>query len=67
MPTKAITMGIRCIMRAKTIILIATGEAKQEAVKNLMNDYISANNPSSVLKLHDNAIIITDKAAYGDN
>lgn len=66
-PTKAITMGIRCIMRAKTIILIATGEAKQEAVKNLMNDYISANNPSSVLKLHDNAIIITDKAAYGDN
>ncbi|MFB0918224.1 MAG: glucosamine-6-phosphate deaminase [Clostridiaceae bacterium] len=65
-PTKAITMGVGNIMRAKKIILIATGENKREAMRRLRDEYVSANNPSSVLKLHDDTIILMDRAAYGE-
>gem|GEM_PF-4456804 len=53
-------------MRAKKIILIATGENKREAMRRLRDEYVSANNPSSVLKLHDDTIILMDRAAYGE-
>jgi len=50
-------------MDAKIILLIATGERKQDAVKGLVEGPITEDLPASILQMHDNAIVIVDKAA----
>lgn len=64
-PTKALTMGIGSIFRAKKVVLLASGENKREAVENLLNDKLTTNSPATMLKLHPDLIVICDKAAYG--
>ena len=63
-PTQAVTMGMASIMKAKTIILLATGKAKHQAVAELLDDKITTSNPATLLKLHPNTIILVDKDAY---
>ena len=63
-PTQAVTMGMASIMKAKTIILLANGKAKHQAISELLDDKISTSNPSTLLKVHPNTIIICDKEAY---
>jgi len=62
-PKSAMSMGIKNIMDAKMILLIATGERKQDAVKGLVEGPITEDLPASILQMHDNAIVIVDKAA----
>lgn len=64
-PTHAITMGIKNIMAAKQILLLASGAAKQDAVKKLIEGEITEKFPASVLKKHDNVIVIIDEEAAG--
>lgn len=63
MPRYALTMGIGTIMKAKKIILIATGEKKAEAIKNTVKGEVTPLVPASVLQNHPNALIIVDEAA----
>lgn len=63
MPEYAFTMGIGSIMRAKKIILIATGESKANAIKLMVNGSITAQVPASILNEHSNALILLDKQA----
>lgn len=61
-PTKAITMGMGDILAAKCVVLVATGKAKVPAIKGLiMDDVITTQNPSTMLKMHENAVIVVDK------
>ena len=62
-PTKAITMGIAEIMKAKKIILIATGKNKAEAVKRLLSKEVTTDFPASALHLHDDVVVVTDDEA----
>lgn len=63
-PTRAITMGLRSIMQAKRIILIAKGKNKNHAIKALFDEHgIDETLPVSVLKLHPNVEIYCDKGA----
>ncbi|WP_339034420.1 glucosamine-6-phosphate deaminase [Spiroplasma endosymbiont of Cantharis rufa] len=62
-PTQAISMGLKSIMNAKKIILIATGSAKAEAVKNLVEGPISKNWPCSVLLNHKDVTVVIDNEA----
>ena len=62
-PTHAITMGIKNILNAKQIILIANGANKAEAVKRLMSGEISEDFPASALNNHPNVIVVVDKEA----
>lgn len=62
-PTHAITMGIKNILNAKKIVLIATGENKAEAVKMLLSKKITTDFPASSLHLHNDVIVIIDEAA----
>lgn len=62
-PHHAITMGIKNIMNAKQILLLASGAGKQEAVKNLVEGPITEKFPASVLKKHSNVIVIIDEEA----
>lgn len=61
-PTMAITMGMGDILAAKTVVLAATGLAKVPAIKGLvMDDVITTQNPSTLLKLHSDAVVVIDK------
>ncbi|OOM77084.1 glucosamine-6-phosphate deaminase [Clostridium sp. BL-8] len=60
-PTKAISMGIGQIMKAKKILLLVKGEDKADAIKELLNGKITTNNPATILKLHKDVIVIIDE------
>ncbi len=63
-PTKAITMGVGSIMKAKKILILANGENKKEAVAAMLSGKISTQVPASLLQLHEDVTIICDEAAY---
>ena len=63
MPREAITMGVESILDAKEIILIADGEAKAQAVHDMIKGEISPACPASILQKHGNVHVFLDKAA----
>jgi len=62
-PKKAITMGIKSILKSKEILLLISGEQKAEALHRLLHEGISEDFPASALKKHPNCTVIYDKAA----
>ena len=62
-PRKAITMGVGGIMKAKKIILIASGESKAEAIKGIFSGKLTTANPATMLQMHRDVTIIVDEAA----
>lgn len=65
-PTQAITMGIATVLRAKKIMLLASGANKADAVAKAIEGPITATVPASALQLHPNVtFIITEDAATG--
>lgn len=62
-PTQALTMGISEIVKAKLILILATGENKADAVFNMINGPISENCPASILQRHPNTVVILDEDA----
>lgn len=63
-PTKAITMGLKSIMNAKKIVLIATGKNKAQAIYNLLKGKKSIEVPCSILQDHLDCTIYCDEEAY---
>lgn len=64
-PTQALTMGIGSILRARKIVLIATGANKAQAVQQMVEGDITPMCPASVLRLHPNVTVMLDRAAAG--
>ncbi|WP_213975049.1 glucosamine-6-phosphate deaminase [Tepidanaerobacter acetatoxydans] len=63
-PTKAITLGIGSIMKAKKILLLASGKNKAEVMAKILNrDVVTTKIPASLLKLHPDTTIIMDEEA----
>lgn len=62
-PTKAISMGIKTIMHARKIILLANGIEKAEAIYSAVCGKITPGLPASVLQLHPDVVLIIDKEA----
>ncbi len=62
-PTKAYTMGIGTIMKAKTILLVASGKDKAAAIAGMVNGDITPQLPASILQYHQNVIVVVDEAA----
>ncbi len=63
-PHSALTMGIATILKSKKIVLLASGAAKHRAVKAMLKETIDTDVPATVLNLHDDVVLICDKAAY---
>ena len=63
-PTKAVTMGLASIMKAKKIVLIATGANKADAIKGLLLGLIDEKLPCSILRRHPDVTIYVDREAY---
>lgn len=62
-PTKAISMGISTILKAKKILLIASGKSKAQAVKEFIEGPVTADLPATALKNHPNVTVIIDEDA----
>jgi glucosamine-6-phosphate deaminase len=62
-PMKAITMGIGTIMKSKKILLLASGIKKAPIISKVLQGEITEEIPASVLKRHENAVIIADEKA----
>ena len=62
-PRKAFTMGIKQIMQAKKILLLASGANKAEAVYKMVKGMVTEQVPASVLQLHPDCTLIAAAAA----
>lgn len=62
-PKGAITMGLKDIMSAKRIILIAFGKNKAQAIKQLINGVEDEAWPVTILKRHPYVTVYLDKDA----
>lgn len=62
-PTQALTMGIGSIMQAKKILIIAIGENKAKAIKQLIDGNVTPMCPASVLQFHTDVTLMLDRAA----
>lgn len=62
-PTHAITMGLASILRARSIIVLATGANKADAIYGMIRGRKSTDCPASVLQGHSHVTVILDKDA----
>jgi len=62
-PRQALTMGIGCIMAARRVLLIANGEGKADAIYKAFCGPITPECPASILQLHNDVVVVGDKAA----
>ncbi|WP_461019460.1 glucosamine-6-phosphate deaminase [Streptomyces daliensis] len=62
-PHHVITQGIGTILEARHLVLLATGEAKAEAVALAVEGPLSSLVPASAMQLHPHATVVVDEAA----
>ena len=62
-PKYVITMGVGTIMEATFVLLLASGEAKAQAVAATVEGPITAMVPASILQMHQHAFVIVDQEA----
>jgi glucosamine-6-phosphate deaminase len=62
-PRHVLTQGVGTILDARHLVLIASGEAKAEAVARTVEGPVSAFFPASALQLHPHASVVVDEAA----
>lgn len=62
-PTHGLTLGMADILRARTIVLVANGVGKADAVERLLSGELTPRFPASLLWLHRNVDCIVDRAA----
>ncbi|MDR0429583.1 MAG: glucosamine-6-phosphate deaminase [Tannerellaceae bacterium] len=58
-----LTLGIKNIMHARKIVLVAKGSSKAGIVKKMLEGPVTTNVPASILQLHPNCEFILDKAS----
>lgn len=62
-PRQAISMGIRTIMTARSILLLASGAEKAGAVAAAVHGPVTEEVPASVLQLHPDVTLLVDELA----
>lgn len=62
-PHHCLTQGLGTIMDARHIMLVATGDAKAEAVAQLVEGPVSARWPATILQHHPRVSVLVDDAA----
>jgi glucosamine-6-phosphate deaminase len=63
-PAQAITMGIKTIMKAREILLLASGKEKARAIREALDGPVTKNIPASILQLHPMVTVLVDKEAF---
>ncbi len=62
-PRTAITMGIGTILKAKKLLVVATGKEKAIACKKMINEAPTVLCPASAIQAHSNVTVILDQSA----
>lgn len=62
-PCRAITMGIASILRAKEILLLASGRQKADAMRHLFEGTVTNEWPVTVLRRHPAVYVLMDQEA----
>lgn len=65
-PTQAITMGIGTIMNSNRIMLLASGSAKAQVIKETILGKVTPQVPASILQFHKDVTIILDEDAASE-
>lgn len=62
-PTQCLTQGLATIMEARELVLIATGQGKAQAIRELVEGEVSEDWPATVMQRHERALVLVDPAA----
>lgn len=62
-PKQAISMGLSTIMNAKSIVMMASGEEKADAITAMMEGEVDESLPGSILQRHHDVTVIADRKA----
>ena len=63
LPRWGLTVGLKALLGAKEVWLLAKGEAKAAIVRETLRGEIGPSNPASLLRRHPNAWLFLDKSA----
>lgn len=62
--TRGITIGLKGIFKAKSVLMLVCGSRKEEAFENFMSRKITTSTPASLLWLHHNCNTIIDREKF---
>ncbi|RRJ86741.1 glucosamine-6-phosphate deaminase [Gulosibacter macacae] len=62
-PEQAMSQGLGTILDTRTVVLIATGEGKADAVAGIVEGPVTAMVPGSILQFHPDATLVIDAEA----
>lgn len=62
-PTHCVTQGLGTILEGRRLVLVATGDAKADAVAAALEGPLTASVPASVLQWHADTVVCLDEAA----
>ncbi len=65
-PRRALTLGLGGIMKAKKILVLASGKNKADVVKKMFSGEVTTDVPASLLQLHSDVTVIVDEEANGE-
>lgn len=63
-PTHSLTMGIQSILKARSIVVLASGKSKANAIHRMLKEAPTPLCPASLLHSHPDVTIICDEDAY---
>ena len=66
-PQQAITLGLRDILAARSIVLVVTGASKAEILRRLLMEPPSPGLPASWLRRHPDVTVLADRAALSSS
>ncbi len=64
-PTQAITIGIKAILQAQELVVMALGADKMDIVRQSWSGEISTDKPASFLQMHPNVTVVMEATADG--
>jgi glucosamine-6-phosphate deaminase len=62
-PTHARTMGVRDIMQARKVLMVANGASKAQAIRDAFFGPVTPHVPASILQLHGDFTLVADEEA----
>jgi glucosamine-6-phosphate deaminase len=65
-PRTAITMGVKTILQARRVVIMAFGEHKAAIVARAVEGEVSADVPATYLQDHEDCLMVLDRAAAGN-
>lgn len=63
---KGITLGLKQIMKAGTLVMMANGKKKASVIKQAIEENITTDFPASLLRRHNNAFLMVDQEAASE-